>query len=267
MVVAVEFIRTMGDNPLTSLVRANDNQFYVVKLPSSPCSARKIVNEILATRLAELLALPVLPAVVVTLLPHLHPEPAKTQLVAAGGSIPHSSIRCFGSRYPGTPGENLVVDFLPQQLLSRVRNLRDAFWGCLVFDLWTGKTGPRQAIFSRPGRERRSRYSVWLISHSSCFGGSNWAFADNLPLPFHSVRSVYSLVTTLDSFEPYLSRIESLPISKIQDCAKAIPTEWLAPDPKRLDRVIEILYERRSMVRQALKEAVQTEKKVIPNFS
>jgi hypothetical protein len=265
--VAVEFVRKMGGKSSTSLVRADDGQCYVAKLPGPQHEVRKLGNEMLATRLAAILGLPVRPGAVVTIPHHLIPEDGEPRLGGVANSIPRSTIACFGSSYPGTPGENLVVDFLPQKLLRHVSNFRDAFWGFLVFDLWTGRTSPRQAIFSRSATSHGAPYSAWMISHGSCFGWTGLPFAADLPLAYYMERSVYSHVAGMESFEPYLSRIEAIQPRQIEECGQAIPADWLAGEAGKLRHLMTVLYERRTLVRQALMAAIEGDRRTFPNLS
>jgi hypothetical protein len=267
VVVAVEFIRKMKENSRTSLVRADDGQFYVAKLPRGLYPGRILANELFATRLATFLGLPARHGVVVTLPPRLIPENDEPRLDGATNSNSPSMITRFASSYPGPPGENLVVDFLPQRLLNQVPNLRDAFWGFLLFDLWTGNAGPRQALFSRLAMGRGAKYSAWVINHSRCFGGERWGFADDLPLAYYWERIVYSQVGGLEFFQPYLSRIESIQLRQIEECAHGIPDDWLAGGPERFHSLIETLHERRTWIRQGLAEKIEAEKRTFPNWA
>jgi hypothetical protein len=265
-ILALEVVRNMGSKSGTFLVRADDGQFYVAKLLTTPQAGRIFTNELVATRLAAILGLPVRPGGVIRLLSSLIPGDIWTQLDAQAGHFPRH-ILCFGSSYPGNPGENLVVDFLPNQLLSRVPNLRDAFWGSLVFDLWTAKTTPPQAVFSRPARNQRDQYSAWLINHGHCFGGPSWAFPDDPPLARYLERSVYSRVIGLESFEPFLSKIESLQLGEIENCTRDIPADWLAGEVGHLRRLVETLHARRLGIRQSLMEKIGAETQTFPNLS
>jgi hypothetical protein len=265
-VAAVEFIRKMKENSLTSLIRADDGQFYVAKFPRGLYPGRKLANELFATRLAAFLGLPTRPGAVVTVPPQLIRE-GEPPVAVAGNYISNSAITGFGSRYPGPPGENLVVDILPRPLLNQVPNFRDAFWGLLVFDLWTGNVGPRQVLFSRLAKGKGGKYSAWVINHSRCFGGETWSYADHLPLAFYWERSVYSHVGGLESLQPYLSRIESIQLRQIEECVHGIPDDWLAGGPERFYSLIETLHDRRAWIRQGLTKEIEADKRTFPNWS
>jgi hypothetical protein len=110
----------------------------------------------------------------------------------------------FGSRYPGTPSEARIYDFIPDVLLDKVANLKE-FLGALVLDKWTGNVDARQVIFSQPltqrwptvgwpaaalvfGEHDRSRLCLW------------WANVEVFPIP--RCRA---------SFQPWLDRVVHFP--------------------------------------------------------
>ncbi|MCU1242676.1 MAG: hypothetical protein JWO71_3402 [Candidatus Acidoferrum typicum] len=64
---------------------------------------------------------------------------------------------------------------------------------------------------------------------------------------------VYSRVTSMDDFEPWLSRLESkIDIDAIWRMAQGIPSAWYWSQPTSLARLIERLDRRRSRVRELL---------------
>ena len=83
--------------------------------------------------------------------------------------------RQFGSRYPGSPADTAVYDFLPEPALDEVANLSD-FAGMLAFDKWTCNTNGRQAIFFRPVTQ--TRYGAQMIDNGFCFNAGEWNFPD-----------------------------------------------------------------------------------------
>ncbi len=122
------------------------------------------------------------------------------------GARPASAGLQFGSRYPGSPAEVVVYDFLPDEQLREVVNLTD-FCGMLVFDKWTCNTNGRQAIFSRAKNE--ARYQAQMIDQGFCFNAGEWNFPDAPLRGLYSRHRVYESVRGLESFEPWLGRVES----------------------------------------------------------
>ena len=81
----------------------------------------------------------------------------------------------FGSQLVGGLMPGHVADYLPEEQLMEVRNLRE-FAGALVLDKWTCNANGRQALFHRKGRERR--YSAAFIDQGFCFNSGEWRFVD-----------------------------------------------------------------------------------------
>jgi hypothetical protein len=237
------------------LLRCNDGCYYVVKFRNNPQHPRILANEILAGRLAQLIGLPVaVPAIV-----EVPPE-----LVAGGLALEfdvgNRRERCaaglhFGSRFPGPPERTLVVDFLPDRLLRRVDNLGPLFLGGFVFDKWTCNCDGRQVVFFRPLDETASAYSGLLIDQGSCFNGGEWNFPDSRILSLYPRRFVYDSATGLESFQPFLSRIEGLELPRIEACIADIPGEWCSPDAGELKPLVTKLYARRRKLAQLIIDA------------
>ena len=252
LVHAREFVRRMRGASQPWLVRCEDDVSYVVKFQNNPQHARVLANEMLASRLARLVGLPAA-------------APAFVEVSGALiGSNPHLAFEVgdrrepilpglqFGSRFPGIPSQTLVVDFLPDRLLRRVRDLTSVFLGAFVFDKWTCNCDGRQVIFHRPADDEGSTYSVAMIDQGFCFNDGDWSFPDSPIRGIYPRRLVYEKVRGLESFEPFLSRIENLTTSELEECTTGIPTKWCEPDPGQLARLIETLFARRRTLRQAI---------------
>ena len=59
-------------------------------------------------------------------------------------------------------------------------------------------------------------------------------------------NDVYANITGWDSFEPWLSRIESFPESSLWQLLDQIPPEWYGSAVDELERLLTTLLERRS---------------------
>jgi len=247
-------------------MRGQDGDYYVVKFQNNPQHVRVLTNEMLAARLALLIGLPVPKPAFVDVSRELIQGNPQLAMEIGPRREPCAPGLQFGSGFPGTPGKTLVVDFLPDSLLRKVRDLDAAFLGAFVFDKWTCNCDGRQVIFSRPAGDGPSAYSAWLIDHGFCFNDGEWNFPDSPIRSLYPRRLVYEKVRGLQSFEPYLSRIENLEAEAIEACVKEIPAEWCGDDPSQLLRLAERLYARRRRVRQAIVEAKNCELRPFPNW-
>jgi len=259
---ALEFIRPMRGASQPHLLRCDDEENYVVKFQNNPQHVRVLANEMLASRLAQRVGLPVPPPALVDVPPELaarHPfhgiEPRRRE-VAAGLQ--------FGSRFPGAPSQTLVVDFLPDRLLRGIKEMAAVFLGGFVFDKWTCNCDGRQVIFHRGGDQQE--YTASLIDHGFCFNDGEWNFPDSPIRSLYPRRLVYESVRGLGSFEPFLSRIENLTAAELEACAEETPPEWCGEDGGRLDRLLERLYERRRLLRQAIVDAKNSALRPFPNW-
>jgi hypothetical protein len=266
-VVALEVIRRMRGASQPYLLRCADDSSYVVKFQNNPQHVRVLANEMLAGRLAMLIGLPVATPAVVEVPPGLIRGNPPLELEIGPRRVLCTAGLHFGSRYPGVPGQTLVVDFLPDRLLRNVRNLASVFLGGFVFDKWTCNCNGRQVIFFRSVDEEDPAYSALLIDQGFCFNDGDWSFPDSPIRGLYPRRMVYQNVTGFKSFEPFLPRIENLDRSQIEECLLDMPKEWCGPDPLELTQLAERLYKRRSGLRQAIIDAKNGSLKPFPNWA
>lgn len=261
-----EFVRRMRGASQPWLVRCDDGANYVVKFQNNPQHSRVLANEMLASRLARLVGLPAAAPAFVEVPPALLCN--NPQLVFDVGECrdPIQPGLQFGSRFPGIPSQTLVADFLPDRLLRRVNGLSRIFLGALVFDKWTCNCDGRQMIFHRPAGDQGAPYSVVMVDQGFCFNDGDWTFPDSPIRALYPRRLVYEKVTGLDSFEPFLSRIENLTRGELNECTVGIPESWCEPDPGQLDRLLETLYRRRRTLRQAIIDTKNSSLAPFPNW-
>jgi len=205
-VEAVEFIRRMRGGSQPFLMGCDDGQNYVVKFRNNPQHARILANEMLASRLARLIQLPVPGLAFVQVSQTLISGTPLLKFETAGREEKCAAGVHFGSRFPGAPSQTLVVDFLPDRLLRRVGNLASIFVGAYVLDKWTCNCDGRQVIFYRTIGQSGNDYSATLIDQGFCFNDGEWNFPDSPIRSLYPRRLVYESVRGLKSFEPYLSR-------------------------------------------------------------
>ena len=263
MVLAVEHIRRMRGGAQSHLMRCDDGGYYVVKFQNNPQHLRILANEMLGTRVAGCLGLPVPRVEVVEARRELIELTADLVIQLGTGRTACRAGRQFGSRYPGDPAEMLVYDFLPEEQLNQVENLAD-FAGMLVFDKWTCNTNGRQAIFFvEPGR---SRYQAKPIDQGFCFNAGEWNFPDAPLRGLYNRHSVYRHITGMDSFEPWLSRVERFSRAQLGEIAGTIPPEWYNDEYDKLEEMIGRLEQRRRGVRELITAARDSGRQPFPNW-
>jgi hypothetical protein len=248
-VEAVQHVRRMRGGAQGHLMRCSDGNYYVVKFQNNPQHLRVLANEMLATRLAEWVGLPVPITQIVRVDDWLVEHSPELSIQLA-----HNTVRCtaglqFGSRYVIDPMEGQVFDYIPVEMLDRVKNL-ETFAGILAFDKWTGNADGRQAAFWRKLRERK--YTASFIDHGYCFNGGEWTFPDSPLRGVYARNEVYEKVIGWETFQPWLSRIESFSESMIWEIANAIPPDWYAHNTHSYERLLRTLILRRQEVRNLI---------------
>jgi len=254
MLRAVEHIRRMRGGAQAHLMRCKQDSspeedfFYIVKFQNNPQHPRILANEMLGTALAARLGLSTAPREVIEVGPDLIELTGELVIQLGVARTSCRAGRQFGSGYPGDPRQVTVHDFLPDEQLLQVENLDD-FIGMLVFDKWTCNTNGRQAIFFKePGR---SRYQAWMIDQGFCFNAGEWNFPDAPLRGLYARHRVYESVHGMESFEPWLGRLEKRITESVLDEAQSqIPPEWYNFDQEALFRLLEQLYHRRTQVRE-----------------
>ena len=270
MLRALEQIRRMRGGAQSHLMRCSDGEYYVVKFQNNPQHRRILANELLGTRLAARMHLPTVPAAVVGVpeeLIRLTPELAM--------ELPRSRIPCqpglqFGSRYPGDPRKLTLHDFLPDEQLRAVENLHD-FAGMLVFDKWTCNTNGRQTVFFHDKENANdaadTHYTARMIDQGFCFNAGEWNYPDAPLRGLYARNRVYEGVIGMESFEPWIERLESrISEGVLDEISKEIPSEWYEDDLDALHRLLEALYRRRLLVPDWILEAKKSTRQPFPNW-
>lgn len=244
-VLATQQIRKMRGGAQGHLMLCDDGVPYVVKFQNNPQDLRVLVNEWLATHLARIIGLPSPSCEVVEVTPWLIGNSPELSMSVGGRVEPCMAGLHFGSQFVGGLMPGSSVDYLPEQQLAEVRNLKD-FAGMLAFDKWTCNSNGRQAVFHRKQRERK--YTATFIDHGFCFGAGEWVFHD-APLRGVFARNlVYEEIKGWESFEPWLTRILELQVDRIWSIVEQIPPEWYRADVEALERLVEKVFSRKERI-------------------
>jgi len=245
------------------LMLGADGHVYVVKFQNNPQHPRVLANEFLASRLAVAAGLTA-PEVelmevsnwLVEHTPELEIDLGRTRVKCQPGLQ-------FGSRYAGGLMPGQVVDYLPAEQLAEVRNLEE-FAGILALDKWTGNANGRQAVFTKRQRERR--YRAVFIDYGYCFHAGEWRFED---IPLRGVyyrNDVYREIDGWGSFEPWLTRIETMAEETVWAAACEVPPEWYGGDLSEMEALVEKLLARRGRVRELIEEFGRSDRKPFPKW-
>jgi hypothetical protein len=170
----------------------------------------------------------------------------------------------FGSEHPAPRGDDFVSDLFPSGQTSKIANLR-ALVAMLAFDKWTSNTDKRQTVFLRDPVFRS--WSCLAIDNGDCFSGSKWSFLECPVIGIYDHPSIYGHVTDMDSFEPWLSRIEQLNEDVFREAERGLPQDWLlGSDRKHLTELLDRLWSRRGQVRESIWSTIRTRPQVFPSW-
>jgi hypothetical protein len=245
------------------LMLGADGQAYVVKFRNNPQHARVLANEFLAAKLARAVGLTV-PEVDLVEVSSWLVEHSPEMVIDLGRRIePCAAGLQFGSRFAGGMMPGQVIDMMPEEKLAEVRNLGE-FAGILALDKWTANANGRQAVYVR--NQRQQHYRATFIDFGHCFQAGDWRF-DDVPLRgvFFS-NLVYRGIAGWDHFEPWLSRIESLPAETVWSAAGEIPPEWYGGEISSMESLVEKLLLRRARVREKIDDFRLSSRNPFPNW-
>src|SRR6266478_116455 len=232
MLFATEQIRRMRGGAQSHLMRCSDGHHYVVKFQNNPQHRRILVNELLGTRLAARLGLPVTPVAIVHVseeLIRLTPELCM--------EMPRARVPCqpgpqFGSRYPGDPRRLTLHDFLPDDQPPEDRDYRAA-----------------------------------MIDQGFCFNAGEWNYPDAPLRGLYARNRVYEGVIGMESFAPWTERVEKSVTERVlAEVIREIPPQWYEDDYDAVTKLLEQLYRRRTRVPELLLAAKNTTRQPFPNW-
>jgi hypothetical protein len=246
VVTALQHMRRMRGGAQSHLLRCSDGKSYVVKFRNNPQGVRVLANEFIFNGLASMCGLSVPRHAVVYVSARLIQDSPELNIQLIGNAIRCESGLQYGSEYVIDPLRGRILDWLPREMLPRVHN-RSEFCGILALDKWSCNRDNRQAMFWRRSVERL--YSVSFIDHGHCFGAVDWEFLDHPLRGAFPLDEVYCNVTGWESFDPWLSDLETLDETLIWSAAENTPPGWYDSDLSSLECLGETLINRRTQVR------------------
>jgi hypothetical protein len=262
-VLAVQQIRRMRGGAQGQLMLGADGHVYVVKFQNNPQHVRVLANEFLASRIAVAAGLTAPETELVDVSSWLVENTPELEI-----DLGRTRVRCqaglqFGSRFVGGLMPGQVVDYLPEEQLAEVKNIAE-FAGILALDKWTGNANGRQAVFTRKQRERR--YRAVFIDYGYCFHAGEWRFEDAPLRGVYYRNDVYREITGWESFEPWLTRLETMAAETLWTAANEVPPEWYGGDLSEMEGLVEKLLARRSRIRELIEGFGKSDRKPFPKW-
>ena len=262
-VLAVQHIRRMRGGAQGQLMLGADGQVYVVKFQNNPQHMRVLANEFLASRIAAAAGLTAPETELVEVSSWLVENTPELEI-----DLGRTRVRCaaglqFGSRFVGGLMPGQVVDYLPEEQMAEIKNLAE-FAGILALDKWTGNANGRQAVFQRKQRERR--YRAVFIDYGYCFHAGEWKFEDAPLRGVYYRNDVYREIRGWESFEPWLTRLETLPAETVWAAANEVPPEWYGGDLSEMEALVEKLLQRKSRIRELIEGFGKSDRMPFPKW-
>ena len=108
----------------------------------------------------------------------------------------------------------------------------------------------------------RHRLSTLAIAVNA----GEWSFPDASLRGVYALNNVYERIESWDDFAPWLSRIERFSERQLHSIADEIPCEWYG-ERSDLQRLLDCLLERRSIVRQLIEGFRTSSRNPFPNWT
>jgi hypothetical protein len=240
-----------------------DGNLYVVKFQNNPQHMRVLANELLASKLAAAAGLATPEVDLVEVSSWLVDHTPELEIDLGGAKQPCRAGLQFGSRFVGGLMPGQVVDYLPEEQLIEVKNVGE-FAGVLALDKWTGNSNGRQAVFVRKRREKC--YRAVFIDFGYCFHAGEWRFEDAPLRGVYYLNAVYREVTGWGSFEPWLTRLETMPEDTVWEAANEVPPEWYGGDLSEMEALVQELLARRGRIRELIELFARSERRPFPKW-
>jgi hypothetical protein len=263
VVTATHYVRRMRGGSQSHLLRCSDGKDYVVKFRNNPQGIRILANEFIFTNLARSFGFSVPRHKIVAIEDCFVRSNARLSIsIAPDYLIPCESGLHFGCQYVIDPLAGRIIDHFAGAI-PEIRNSQQ-FAGMLVLDKWACNRDQRQAVLWRLCREKK--YTAAFIDHGWCFGAAEWEFCDQWMNGVFSRTEVYSGVTGWESFEPWLSQLETLDGDVIWQAVENTPPDWYHSDWSSLEQLAETLIARRGLVRNLIEQFRLSPRKPFPRW-
>jgi hypothetical protein len=119
-------------------------------------------------------------------------------------------------------------------------------------------------VFTRKTRERR--YKAVFIDFGYCFHAGEWRFEDAPLRGVYYRNDVYREITGWESFEPWLTRMETMPAETVWAAANEVPPEWYGGDLSEMEALVEKLLARRSRIRELVEGFGKSDRRPFPKW-
>lgn len=228
MLIAVRYMGKVGAGVTApQLFRADDGNVYVVKLQNNRLGQKVLVNELLASKLGEIMELCFPPSGIIEINEQTMGKSPRLQ--GLGVSLGQH----FASRYINR------TEYVAKNSLNQVTNVSDMA-GVILFDHLfhnADRTNNGKNLLLRP---EDSGYRIFAIDNSHLFRSGRWTIellkALSTRLKSYC-RFTYSALLKdylmPQDFLPYMTKVAMLSDEQVDNLVAEIPGEWLAEAAER----------------------------------
>jgi hypothetical protein len=242
MLIAMKHFGNVGVGVTSpQLFRANDRNFYVVKLQNNLLGSKVLVNEFLAAKLGEIMGLcfPVSSSIEIG-----EETIQQSPQLQASGIV---AGRHFASQYLNH------TEYVGKNNLFKADNITEMA-GILLFDYMfhnADRTNNKKNLLLR---KDEAGCRIYAIDNSHLFRTARWTIAhlnsiSRIIKPYY--RYSYGLLLrdwlSPPHFLPYVKKVKEMSCESIHELVAKIPEEWLSDDAER-QALIDYIILRRDMV-------------------
>jgi hypothetical protein len=119
---------------------------------------------------------------------------------------------------------------------------------------------------SPAGTAEDGKYSTVMIDQGFCFNAGEWNYPDAPLRGLYARNRVYEGVTGMESFRPWIRRVENFTDRVLEEFAKEIPPEWYYDDFDALKRLLEQLLRRIKRLEELILDAKRSNRQPFPNW-
>jgi hypothetical protein len=105
-----------------------------------------------------------------------------------------------------------------------------------------------------------------FIDHGYCFHAGEWRFEDAPLRGVYHRNDVYREVAGWESFEPCLTRLESMAADTVWAAANEVPPEWYGGNLSEMEALVEKLLARRGRIRALIEDFARSDRNPFPNW-
>jgi hypothetical protein len=223
---AVKFLRKMRGGAQSSLVKADDGNFYIVKALGNPQGNQVLFNEALASELMRIIGLPVPNWRTIHISDEFicqNPE-LWFETSGSGRKRPQAGL-CFGSSLVNTGEGEALYELLPVSWMDLIANRAD-FIGMLLFDLWVNQTDNRQAVFLQNTETRSIRAT--FIDQGFTLGHDQGRVEVGKIRGMYLDRRIYETLDSAKILPKWKSRIQAIDGASLRSLLSCmpIPKQW-----------------------------------------